>query len=272
MIELRKASGRFRTRLDWLDSRHSFSFGHHFDSARMGHGPLRVVNEDWISPRSGFPTHGHRDMEILSWVLSGTLTHRDSEGNRAEIRPGRVQLMHAGRGISHSELNLDQSEPVHLLQIWIEPERKGAPPGHAFVDVALEPGRPSVLASYGASEGGLAIRNEVTVSALRLRPGEGFDGRWDAGRSGWVQVARGAGRSGSFPLSAGDALALDRVEALNLEGGGETGIELLLFDLPGRSRVARVAGSAGDTDRGGIARQTFKTEREEGGHGSAGRG
>jgi len=260
MIELQRASSRFQTRLDWLDSRHSFSFGHHFDPARMGHGPLRVVNEDWISPRSGFPTHGHRDMEILTWVLSGRLTHRDSEGNREEIRPGRVQLMHAGRGIRHSELNLDHSEPVHLLQIWIEPEREGTQPGHAFLDVALEPGRPSVLASYEATKGGLEIRNEVTVSALQLRPGEDYEWRWAPGRSGWLQVARGRGQSESIPLGAGDGLALDRVEALKLEGGGETGIELLIFDLPSGDRAERVAGSVGDTDRSGIARQTFETD------------
>jgi redox-sensitive bicupin YhaK (pirin superfamily) len=238
----------------------------------MGYGPLRVVNEDWISPRSGFPAHGHRDMEILTWVLSGTLTHRDSEGNRTEIRPGRAQLMHAGRGIRHSEMNLDRSEPLHLLQIWIEPERTGSPPGHAVLDTVLEPGRPSVIASRGATKGGLAIRQDATVSALQLRPDDAFEWPLAPGRCGWVQVARGAGRAGSTTLEAGDGLALDRVEGLRLEARGEAGVELLLFDLPWIDRAERVTTLAGDSSQSGVGEPTSTRERKEGNHGSAGRG
>lgn len=237
MIEKRKGARRYRTELDWLDSRHSFSFGHHYDPANLGFGPLRVLNEDWIAERTGFPAHPHREMEILTYVLSGTLTHRDSEGNEAEIRPGRAQLMHAGTGIAHAELNLGD-DPVHLLQIWIEPSVPGTKPGYDMIDFDLDPGRPTVLASPRASSGGLSIRQDATVSALSLEAGQSFD--WSLGsrrRRGWVQVALGAGQVGGIEFEAGDGFAFEELERLEIVAAAES--EFLLFDLPGAGASPR---------------------------------
>lgn len=228
MIDKRKANHRFRTEFDWLDSRHSFSFGHHYDPAILGFGPLRVVNEDRIAPRSGFPAHPHREMEILTYVLSGTLTHLDSEENEAEIRPRRSQLMHAGTGIAHAELNLGD-DPVHMLQIWIEPDTHGTPPGHEMIDFALEPGAPTVLASPGSSAGGLPIRQDAVVSALGLDEGDSFDWTLDARRRGWIQVARGTGRVDRIDFEVGDGFAVENVDRLEIEATANA--ELLLFDL-----------------------------------------
>ena len=230
MIVHHEAQKRFHTRLGWLDSRHGFSFGSHYDPDRMGHGPLRVINEDWIAPRSGFPPHGHRDMEILTYMLAGTLTHQDSEGNDVEIRPGRLQRMHAGTGIHHSEMNLDASEPVHLLQIWIEPDAPGGTPGHDELDFSLAPGEPVVLASKGAAAGGLDLRADATVKALRLAPGTSHPFSVETGRRGWVQVAGGSGRAGDTALEAGDGLAIDGPERVEIAADEE--VELVLFDLP----------------------------------------
>ncbi|MEM9175135.1 MAG: pirin family protein, partial [Myxococcota bacterium] len=168
MLDKRPSSTRFRTRMDWLESHHAFSFGHHYDPDRLGFGPLRVLNEDWISPGAGFPLHPHREMEILSYVRAGALTHQDSEGNDAEIRPGRVQLMHAGTGIAHAERN-EGGDPVHLLQIWIEPDTLGTRPGYEMLDFAHTPGVPTVLVSPEGTAGGLPLRQDATVSALVLR-------------------------------------------------------------------------------------------------------
>ena len=234
MIDKRKAADRDRTALDWLDSRHSFSFGAHYDPANLGFGPLRVINEDWIGAASGFPPHPHREMEILTYVLSGALTHRDSEGNDVEIRPGRAQLMHAGTGIAHAESNLG-SVPVHLLQIWIEPDHAGTPPGYEMLDFDLAPGTPVVLASPRASAGGLSIRQDATISALALSGGMAFDWPLGADRTGWVQVARGAGALAGVAFEPGDGFALEAVESLVIEATQDA--ELLLFDLPGAARV-----------------------------------
>ena len=230
MIDKRKADDRFRTELDWLDSRHSFSFGHHYDPAILGFGPLRVINEDWIAPRSGFPAHPHREMEILTYVLSGTLSHLDSEENEARIRPRRSQLMHAGTGIAHAELNLGD-DPVHLLQIWIEPDTPRTSPGHEMIDFALAPAVPTVLASSGASAGGLPLRQDAIVSALVLDEGQSFG--WSLGerRRGWIQVAHGTGRVDGIDFEAGDGFAIEEVDRLEIEAVESA--ELLLFDLPG---------------------------------------
>lgn len=230
MIQHHKSTERFRTRLEWLDSRHVFSFGAHFDRNRMGFGPLRVINEDWIAPLSGFPTHGHREMEILTYVLSGSLQHRDSAGHATEVGPGQVQLMHAGTGIEHSELNVDPSEQAHLLQIWLEPSLVGLPPGHAELALEFEPGQPTVLASRSGEQGGLDLRQDATVSALRLAPGESFRISLDRSRLGWVQVARGQGRLEATGFEAGDAFALADVSGGEVSADSE--VELVVFDLP----------------------------------------
>lgn len=240
MIEQRKAADRFVTRLEWLDSRHSFSFGPHHDPARMGFGPLRVLNEDWIAAGKGFPAHPHREMEILTYVLAGALTHRDSEGNAAEIRPRRAQLMHAGRGIAHAELNLG-TDPVHLLQIWIEPDRRGTAPGYEMIDFDLAPGALTPLASPPAASGGLAIRQDATVSALALERGGSFEWSLPGARAGWVQVAAGRGRIGALAFEAGDGFALSDTErqGIHMEMHAEEDAELLLFDLPDAAARSR---------------------------------
>ena len=230
MIELRKAGDRGRTELEWLESRHSFSFAHFYDPRFMGHGPLRVINEDWIAPRSGFPSHPHRDMEILTYMLSGTLTHRDSEGSAIEIAPGRIQRMHAGRGIVHSELNFDRSVPVHLLQIWIEPDRAGIDPGHTELDFDLAPGEPTVLASPGGARGGVSLQQDATLSALSLEPGRSAELVFDPARRGWIQVARGSGSAQGVAYEAGDGLRLERTGAVEVSATAPA--ELLIFDLP----------------------------------------
>jgi len=229
MIEYRKASDRFESRIDWLDSRHSFSFGHHYDPSNLGFGPLRVVNEDWIDARSGFPTHSHREMEILTYVIAGTLSHRDSEGSDDAVRPGRLQLMHAGTGIAHSEIN-HGDETVHLLQIWIEPDRKGTAPAYEMLDYALSPGVPTVLASSDAEAGGLPLRQDATVSALQLEAQQSFTWPLSANRRGWIQVVSGAGEVSSLPFEAGDAFAIDETEGLELKASRDA--EFVLFELP----------------------------------------
>lgn len=229
MIEYRRASDRFESRMDWLHSRHSFSFGHHYDPSNVGFGPLRVVNEDWIQARSGFPTHPHREMEILTYVMAGTLSHRDSEGSDDAVRPGRLQLMHAGTGIAHSEIN-HGDETVHLLQVWIEPDRIGTAPGYEMLDYELSPGLPTVLASSDAEAGGLPLRQDASVSALELEAGQSFSWPLAAGRRGWIQVAGGAGEVNSLPFEAGDAFGIDETKGLEIKATSDA--EFVLFDLP----------------------------------------
>ncbi len=230
MITLRKSADRASTRLEWLESRHGFSFGQHYDPTNLGFGPLRVINEDWIAPRAGFPPHPHRDMEILTYMLAGTLTHHDSEGNAVEIRPGRMQAMHAGSGITHSEINFDTHAPVHLLQIWIEPDTLGIDPGHTELDYALEPGSPVVLASPSGRSGGVAIAQDATVSALALDPGQSTTLHFDSNRRGWLQVPVGSGRVEAAAFEAGDAFAIEGERRVRVEA--TAACEMLVFDLP----------------------------------------
>jgi redox-sensitive bicupin YhaK (pirin superfamily) len=233
VIELRKGSDRALTRLDWLESRHSFSFGHHYDPQNLGFGPLRVINEDRIAPSSGFPSHPHRDMEILTYMLTGTLTHHDSEGNAVEIRPGRIQVMHAGSGIVHSEMNFDAQVPVHLLQIWLEPDALGLQPGHAEFDFARVPGEPVVLASKNALAGGVSLAQDATLSALTLAAGQTIRLPLASGRRGWVQLPIGRGRVAGIDFEAGDAFAIKAEksgqEHLDIEATEAS--EMLIFSL-----------------------------------------
>jgi redox-sensitive bicupin YhaK (pirin superfamily) len=230
MIELRKGSERKRTQMDWLESRHSFSFGHHYDPSNLGYGPLRVINEDWIAPRSGFPDHPHRDMEILTYMLAGTLTHRDSEGNAVEIKPGRLQAMRAGSGIAHSEMNLDEWVRVHLLQIWIEPDALGLEPGHVEFDFDRIPGTAVVLASKDGKAGGVSLQQDASVSSLTLGSEETFTLPVDPVRRTWIQFVRGDGRVGQTGYEAGDAITADGVNEVVVEGSSPS--EMLIFDLP----------------------------------------
>lgn len=231
MLAIRKAADRGRASLGWLDSRHTFSFGHYHDPDFMGFGPLRVINEDRVQPARGFDTHGHRDMEIISYVLDGALEHKDSMGNGSIIRPGDVQRMSAGTGVLHSENNASGTEPVHFLQIWILPAANGMAPGYEqkhFAAAAKE-GRLRLVGSSDGRDGSVTIRQDVDLYAALLEPGEVVSFELAAGRKGWMQVARGAMQLNGMALDAGDGVAIDGPESLELSG--VSGGEVLLFDL-----------------------------------------
>ena len=232
MIELRPAEARGRTRLSWLDSRHSFSFGDYYDARQMGFGPLRVINEDRVASAAGFPTHGHRDMEIISYVLDGALEHKDSIGNGAVISPGDVQRMSAGTGIRHSEFNPSQDMPVHFLQIWIEPERAGLAPGYEQKAFTTEErrGKLRLVASRDGRAGSITVHRDVALYAALVSPGDRLLHRLATGRGAWCQVTRGAMTFNDTPLRAGDGAALRDERELTIDGK-EDG-EILLFDLP----------------------------------------
>ncbi len=231
MIRIRRAEDRGRTRLDWLDSRHTFSFGDYRDPAYPGFRALRVLNEDHVAPASGFGTHPHRDMEILTWVLGGTVEHRDSEGHRARLEAGDVQRMTAGTGVLHSEWNPSADEPLRFLQIWIEPERKGLAPGYEQRRL-LAPGGDGglrLIASPDGRDGSLRIHQDATLWAGRIASGDTAALPLDEGRHGWVQVVRGRVAIGDGVLEAGDGAALEPAGPLVLTALGDA--ELLAFDL-----------------------------------------
>jgi len=229
MIRIRKAAERGRTRLGWLDSRHGFSFGSYYDPSRVGFRALRVVNEDWIAPGAGFGAHPHRDMEILTWVIEGALSHRDGEGNASTLEHGRVQLMSAGRGIVHSEHNASSDSPLHLLQIWIEPSERGLAPSYQESSVQLVPGALVPLATPVGQPGGLDIHQDAAVYAVTLVPGRPFEYAIDEGRHVWVQAVSGSGTLDGHAFEAGDAASLDEERRLELTTA--TALDVLLFDL-----------------------------------------
>jgi quercetin 2,3-dioxygenase len=230
MTELRLARERGHANHGWLDSYHSFSFADYYDPRHMGYGPLRVINEDRVQPGSGFGTHGHRDMEILTYVLEGALGHEDSMGNGSTIVPGDVQRMSAGTGVRHSEFNHDKRGVTHFLQIWIEPGATGIPPSYEQkrFEPAEKRGRLRLIASPDGREGSVTVHQDALVLAGL------FDGKeaatYELARQrGYVHVARGKIRVNSHALEAGDALKIGR-GPIELKGG--EGAEVLLFDLP----------------------------------------
>jgi quercetin 2,3-dioxygenase len=231
MIRVRRANDRGVTSIDWLQSRHSFSFGEYYDTKHMGFGALRVINEDIVAPGQGFATHGHHDMEIVTYVLSGALQHKDSLGTGTVIRPGEVQRMSAGTGIRHSEFNPSPVEPVHFLQIWILPEKRGLPPGYAqtaFDDAVLKD-RLALVASRAGRDGSLTINRDVDLHAARVSPGTALSHRPAEGRDVWLQVAAGSVVLNGERLSQGDgAAAWDETE-LRIEAADDA--EILLFDM-----------------------------------------
>lgn len=232
MLTLRPSDARGKANFGWLDSRHSFSFGEYFDPAHMGFGPLRVINEDWVAPGTGFDTHPHRDMEIVTYVLSGALKHQDSLGSSSIIRPGEVQRMTAGTGIRHSEHNPSVDEVVHLLQIWIIPDRRGHEPGYEQkpVFVADQPGRLHLIAGPTGGDGAVRINQDASIHAGRLQAGDLVAFPLAAGRGAWVQVAKGAVTVNGQSLSAGDAVAAEDEAGLDIAGDQDG--EILVFDLP----------------------------------------
>lgn len=231
MIRLRKAEERGKTQFDWLDSRHTFSFADYFDLEQMGFGALRVINEDKVDPARGFDTHSHRDMEILTYVLEGELEHKDTLGTGSIIIPGDVQRMTAGTGISHSESNPLGDAPVHLLQIWILPEKKGLPPSYEqknFLE-KRKPGKLTLLASNDGRDDSLTIHQDVSLYVLDLNPGQSFTYDLAKGRIIWVQMARGSAVLNGQALEQGDGAAVN--DEKTLEFRAEEKAEILIFDL-----------------------------------------
>ncbi len=231
MLTVRKSSERGHANHGWLDSFHTFSFAGYRDPDWMGFGPLRVINEDRIAPGAGFPTHRHQDMEIVTWVLAGALEHKDSLGNGGVLRPGEVQRMRAGHGIAHSEYNASATEPVHLLQIWIEPDAHGLEPGYeqiAFAPESLQ-GRLRLIASNDGREGSVTIHQDAAIYAGRLAAGGRVTLAPAPGRRIWLQVAGGRVKLKGFPLEAGDAVAIRFESGIEIEALEAS--ELVVFDL-----------------------------------------
>lgn len=232
MLEIRKAADRGHANHGWLDSWHSFSFADYHDPRHMGFGALRVINEDRIQPGMGFGTHGHRDMEIISYVLEGALAHKDSMGNGSTIVPGDVQRMSAGRGVLHSEFNHEAAGETHFLQIWIEPSVRGIDPGYEQKRFGAEDrrGQLRLVASPDAREGSVKIHQDAFVYATLLDGGERVVHTLSPGRRAYLHLARGRLRVNGETLSAGDALKAIDVAEIVLEQGAQA--EALLFDLP----------------------------------------
>ena len=231
MITIRKSEERGHVKMDWLDSRHTFSFGDYYDPDHMAFHALRVINEDHVAPGSGFGAHPHRDMEIVTYVLDGVLEHKDNMGNGSLIHPGEIQRMSAGTGIVHSEFNHSKTSPVHLLQIWLTPERKGIAPGYEQKTFSLEQKHNQfcVMASPTSRDGSVKIHQDAELSVAVLDENKNLLHPLRPGRSAWLQVARGSIKLNEQTLNAGDGAAVEGEETLRIQG--ETKSELLLFDL-----------------------------------------
>ncbi|MEI6714647.1 MAG: pirin family protein [Verrucomicrobiota bacterium] len=231
MITLRKANERGHAVHGWLDSWHTFSFAGYYDPNWMGFRCLRVINDDYIAPGHGFGMHPHNDMEIITYVISGSLEHKDSMGNGRVIRPGEVQYMSAGKGVRHSEYNPSKEETVHLLQIWIEPDQRGATPSYA--DRALKPasaGKLQIIASKAGREESFSIHQDTDLWLAKLEPGESATHTLANGRFAWLHVAEGEIRLNDLTLISGDAAAVSEESLLHLSAIKPS--QVLLFDLP----------------------------------------
>jgi redox-sensitive bicupin YhaK (pirin superfamily) len=231
MIRLRRSNDRGQTKVGWLDSRHTFSFGDYHDPQHMGFSDLRVINEDRVIPSKGFPTHSHRDMEIITYVLEGALAHKDSTGTSSVIRVGDVQRMSAGAGISHSEYNASQTEPVHFLQIWIMPNETGLTPGYEQRSFDLEKSSGSwvLVAAQDARDGAVKVHQDAELSLAVLPKGEKLTYSPEPGRRAWLQVARGKATLNGSALEAGDGAAISEESVLELKALEDA--EILVFDL-----------------------------------------
>ncbi|HTA88087.1 MAG TPA: pirin family protein [Polyangiaceae bacterium] len=231
MIAVRKAADRGHAEHGWLDSWHTFSFGDYYDPKHMGFRSLRVINEDRVAAGKGFPTHPHRDMEILTYVLDGALEHKDSMGNGSVMRPGDVQRMTAGTGVAHSEFNGSRENAVHFLQIWILPESRNLEPGYEQKNFTAQDkqGKFKVVASRDGADGAVLVHQDMTLLAGLFAEGEQTQYALAAGRSAWLHVARGKLRVNGVELGAGDALQVSDETALDVTGVSDA--EALLFDL-----------------------------------------
>ena len=231
MIAVRPATERGHADHGWLDTRHTFSFASYHDPRHMGFRSLRVINEDRVKPAEGFGTHAHRDMEILTWVLEGALGHKDSMGNGSVIRPGDLQRMSAGTGVTHSEFNPSREAPVHFLQIWLLPRERGLPPGYEQKRFPQEArrGRLRLIAAGDGREGAVTIHQDADLWTALLQPGESVRHVLVPGRYAWVHVARGAVSLNGSTLGAGDGAAVSDEATLEITGAARA--EVLLFDL-----------------------------------------
>jgi redox-sensitive bicupin YhaK (pirin superfamily) len=230
MIRIRKAADRGHFNHGWLDTYHTFSFADYYDPAHMGFRSLRVINDDRVQPGQGFGMHGHRDMEIVTYVLEGALEHRDSMGNGSIIRAGELQRMSAGTGVRHSEFNPSNKDWVHLYQIWLLPHRNGLKP--SYEELALdhqEPGRFRLVASPHGGQGGLTIHQDARLYLASLLPGQEASHDMERGRAAWLQVLKGSVNLQGNPLSAGDGVAITDENAIAVQATGPS--EVLLFDL-----------------------------------------
>jgi redox-sensitive bicupin YhaK (pirin superfamily) len=231
MITVRPGDERGSSKFDWLDSRHTFSFGDYYDPQNMGFSDLRVINEDRVVPGAGFPTHSHRDMEIITYVLEGALAHKDSTGTSSVIRVGDVQRMSAGTGISHSEYNASQTQPVHFLQIWIIPDKTGLKPGYEqrSFDLQQNSGRWVLVAAPDARDGAVTLHQDAEMWLAVLPEGEQLSYSPRPGRRAWLQVIRGKVTLDGAVLNAGDGAATNDERLLNFKAQADG--EILLFDL-----------------------------------------
>jgi hypothetical protein len=231
MITIRPSAQRGGGDHGWLKTQHSFSFSDYWDPKWMGFRSLRVINEDWVAPNTGFPTHPHRDMEIITYVLEGKLEHKDSLGTGSVILPGDGQSMTAGSGIRHSEFNPSATEPVHLLQIWIQPEKAALPPSYEQKSFPTKEkqGKLRLVASREASDGSVKINQDARLYVTLLNTGEEVSHEFAAGRHGWLQVARGTVELNGKKLNQGDGAAISDEKTLSIKGA--TDAEVLLFDL-----------------------------------------
>ena len=230
MIRIRKAADRGHFNHGWLDTYHTFSFADYYDPAHMGFRSLRVINDDRVQPGQGFGMHGHRDMEIVTYVLEGALEHRDSMGNGSIIRAGELQRMSAGTGVRHSEFNPSNKDWVHLYQIWLLPDRNGLKP--SYEELAMdhqEPGRFRLVASPHGGQGGLTIHQDARLYLASLLPGQEASHDMERGRAAWLQVLKGSVNLQGNPLSAGDGVAITDENAIAVQAAGPS--EVLLFDL-----------------------------------------
>ncbi len=229
MIKIRKAKDRGYNKIDWLESWHTFSFADYYDPEHMGFRSLRVINEDIVQPGAGFPTHGHKDMEIVTYMLDGALEHKDSTGNTGIITPGEVQRMTAGSGIRHSEYNHSDKEEAHLFQIWLLPDRQGHKPGYEQKRFTPKKGVLTLVASRDGRDGSVTINQDASIYMLHLNKGQSIDHKIAAGRHVWVQVAKGDLTVNGSKLGNSDAAAISGESSLTLAANKDS--ELLLFDL-----------------------------------------
>lgn len=234
-ISIRKSDERGSGDHGWLRSRFSFSFADYFDPQHMGFRCLRVINEDWIAPGGGFPTHPHRDMEIFTVLLEGALEHRDSLGNGRQLKPGEIQLMSAGTGITHSEFNPSATETAHLLQIWILPRAKHLTPGYTEWKPSPTHGTPqskTLIIAGDGREGAATIQQDADIHRLRLAPGESTNHTVLSGRAAWIQCLSGAGSCLGVSFAQGDAVFTEDAGTLSLAATSKGPLDALLFDLP----------------------------------------